>query len=238
MSSPFHADMQNVLVRMVVPMRREFGCALDVQQMRRDRAYAESIVTQALTSRVESLRDCARLIGHHLSAAQTAPKAQRPAAGRSVTSQADAVQHDAALAARRLIDLVGPMAEALAIRIERAPDAQALEKLIGDARACIAGVRGEAAASDYAQQIARSAANKPQAAPSARGSGGATLRRSARFAARELVALIGPSGQGLAERIERAPDLQTLDALIDEAREGITAVIGAPAADEFVHRVT
>lgn len=234
MSSPFHADMQNVLVRMVVPMRREFGCALDVQQMRRDRAYAESIVTQALTSRVESLRDCALLIGHHLSAAQTAPKVQRPAAGRSVTSQADAVQHDAALAARRLIDLVGPMAEALAIRIERAPDAQALEKLIGDARACIAGVRGEAVASDYAQQIARSAANKPQAA-SARG---ATLRRSARFAARELVALIGPLGQGLAERIERAPDLQTLDALIDEAREGITAVIGAPAADEFVHRVT
>jgi hypothetical protein len=237
-NSPFHADMQNVLVRMVVPMRREFGCALDVQQMRSDRVYAESIVAQALTSQVQSLRDSARLVDHHLSAARAPEQARRSRAERA-TPPADAVHHDAALAARRLIDLVGPMAEALAIRIERASDAQALEKLIGDARAFIAGVRGEASASDYVRQTARSGARKPEAAASARSSSSTVaLRRSARFAAQELVALIGPLGRDLAERIEGASDVQTLVALIDEAHEGITAVIGAAAANEFVHRVT
>jgi hypothetical protein len=232
-SSPFHADMQNALVRMVVPMRREFGCALDVQQMRRDRAYADAIVAQALTSQVQSLRDSARLIGYHLNNAAASQAAQQTDA-RPAAPAAESVHHDAALAARRLIDLVGPMGEALAIRIERAPDTQALQKAIGDARACIAGVRGEAAASDYIRQTARSGA-QPEATKSV---SGAALRCSARFAARELVVLVGPLGHELAERIESATDVQGLRALIDEAHEGITAVIGATAANEFVHRVT
>ncbi len=235
MSSPFHSDMQNTLVRMVVPMRREFGCALDVQQMRSDRAYAESIVAQALTSQVQSLRDCARLVGGHLKGAQAAAPSQRPHAERTTPARDGGGLHDeAALAARRLIDLVGPMGEALAIRIERAPDTQALQKSIGDARAFIAGVRGEAAASDYARQTARSGA-MPDA--DSRGSS-ATLRRSARFAARELVALIGPLGEELAERIEGATDVKSLTALIDKAHQGITAVVGPLAANEFVRRVT
>jgi hypothetical protein len=228
-SSPFHSDMQNTLVRMVVPMRREFGCALDVQQMRSDRAYADSIVAQALTSQVQSLRDCARLVGAHLSAAQAVPDARRRDAERTTA------QHDAALAARRLIDLVGPMGEALAIRIERAPDTQALEKSIGDARALIARVRGEAAADDYVQQTLR---NGAKADASASGSSATTFRRSTRFAAKELVALIGPLGEELAERIEGANDMKSLTALLDKAHQGITAVIGAAAANDFVRRVT
>lgn len=229
MSLSFHSDMQNTLVRMVIPMRREFGCALDVQQMRCDRAYAESIVAQALTSQVQSLRDCARLIGSHLCAAPASPDSQPPDSEQRATTH-----RDAALAARRLIDLVGPMGEALAIRIERAPDARALEKVIADARSLIARVRGEAAAGDYVQQTAGDGA-KPDA--SARGSS-ATLRRSARVAARELVALIGPLGEELAERIESATDIKSLMALIDKAHQGITAVIGATAANDFVRRVT
>jgi hypothetical protein len=235
MSLDFHADMQNALVRMVVPMRREFGCALDVQQMRRDRAYAESVVAQALTSQVQSLRDCARLVGYHLSAAKPQQVEARAHAERTAAAP-DVVHHHAKLAARRLIDLIGPMGEALAIRIERAPDTQALARLIGDARTCIARVRGEAAASDYVRQTTRTG-TKPDAAASARGST-ATLRRSARFAARELETLIGPLGHELAERIESATDMQSLKALIDKAHQGITAVIGTAAADEFVHRVT
>ena len=121
MSSPFHADMQDALTRMVVPMRREFGFDLDVQQMRRDRAYAEAIVEQALGSQVQSLRDFARLIAYHLGTTPAPPEPARrspPAAGATGVAP---VHHDAALAARLLIDLVGPMGEALAIRIERAP---------------------------------------------------------------------------------------------------------------------
>lgn len=235
MSSAFHSDMQNALVRMVVPMRREFGCALDVAQMRRDRAYALSIVAQALTSQVQSLRDSARLVGYHLSAAPQPQPAQQADDTARAAPAPDVVHHDAALAARRLIDLVGPMGEALAIRIERARDTQTLQKSIGDARACIAAVRGEAAANDYVRQTTRSAA-KPDKASSARVSG-AALRRSAHGAARELMTLVGPLGHELAARIESATDAPGLEALIAEAHDRITAVIGASAAREFVHRV-
>jgi hypothetical protein len=225
--TPFHTDMQNTLVRMVIPMRREFGCALDVQQMRSDRAYAEGIVEQALTSQVQSLRDHARLVRAHLSAA--AQVSHEPNGDQRTTAH-----RDAASAARRLIDLVGPMGEALAIRIERARDAQALEKSIGDACSLVARVRGEAAASDYLQQTAGDGA---EPGSSARGSD-TRLRRSARMAARELVALIGPLGEELAERFEGAADMKALTTLIDKAHQGITAVIGAKAANDFVRRVT
>jgi hypothetical protein len=228
MSSPFPTDLQNTLVRMVVPMRREFGRALDVQQMRSDRAYAESIVAQALTSQVQSLRDHARLVGVHLNAADAATDAQR------IDTERTTAHEDAALAARQLIDLVGPMGEALAIRIERARDTQALEKSIADARSLIARVRGEAAASGYMQHTVRNAAPSDG---SAHGSS-ASLRRSARLAARELVALIGPLGEELAERIEIATDMKSLTALVDKAHQGISAVIGAAAANDFMRRVT
>ena len=231
MSLDFHADMQNALVRMVVPMRREFGCALDVQQMRRDPTYAESIVAQALTSHTQNLRDSARLVGYHLRAAKAAQASAAPPADDGKAS-AD-LHHDAALAARLLVDLIGPMGEPLAIRIERAADAAALAQLIGQAQACIAGMRGEAAASGYARQIQRAGAD---AGGSARVSD-AAQRRAARHAARELLALIGPLGKELAERIERCTDSPTLLALIAEARDGITAVIGATSANEFVQRV-
>jgi hypothetical protein len=227
-SSLFRTDVQNSLVRMVVPMRREFGCALDVPRMRNDRAYAESIVSQALTSQVPSLRDHARRVGEQLIAAEAAPDAQQPDGERTTAHD------DAARAARRLIDLVGPMGEALAIRIERARDTQAWEKSIADARSLVARVRGEAAAGGYMQHTVRHGA--PSDA-SARGSS-ATLRRSARAAARELVALIGPLGEELAERIEGAADTKSLAALIDKAHQGISAVIGAAAANDFMRRVT
>jgi hypothetical protein len=227
-SSPFHPNMQNALVRMVVPMRREFGCALDVHQMRHDRAYAKSIIAQALTSRVQSLRDHARLVGAHLGDAEASLAAQQPDTERATPLP------DPTLAARRLIDLVGPMGEPLAIRIERAPNAQDLEKLIGDARALIVGVRGEQAAAAFMQQTVHSSA-MPDAASHG---GNAALRRSARVAACELLALIGPLGEELAARIEDATDTRALKALIDEAHQGITAVVGTPAADEFLHRVT
>ncbi len=232
MGLDFHADMQNALVRMIVPMRREFGCALDVQQMRRDPTYAESIVAQALTSHTQNLRDCARLVGYHLSAAKAA---QAPAASPTGHDPASTdVHHDAALAARLLIDLIGPMGEPLAIRIERAADAPALAQLIGQARACIAGVRGEAAASGYVRQTQRTGANASRPARA----GDAAQRRVARHAARELLELIGPLGKELAERMERCGDSPALLALIAEAHDGITAVIGAAAAHEFAQRVT
>jgi hypothetical protein len=55
------ADSQLVtyLVRMVVPMRREFGVALDVQQFVRDAAYATAVLDKARGSADPRLREYA-----------------------------------------------------------------------------------------------------------------------------------------------------------------------------------
>lgn len=234
MSLDFHADMQNVLVRMVVPMRREFGCALDVQKMRRNPAYAEAIVAQALTSQVQSLRDSARLVGYHLGAAKAAQEPSPPTAERA--APAAELRQSAARAARLLIDLVGPMGESLAIRLERASDSATLAQFIGEARARIASVRGEAAADDYVGQAASAGTPSSTAAPTPVSA--AALRRAAKHAAQEFVHLIGPLGRLLAERIERATDATSLSSLIDKAHEGITAAIGVNAADAWLRRVS
>jgi hypothetical protein len=47
---PGDSDLMNVLVRMVVPMRREFGRQLDVRHFLHDQAYAHEVLQQALTS--------------------------------------------------------------------------------------------------------------------------------------------------------------------------------------------
>jgi hypothetical protein len=227
-SVDFHADMQDALVRMVVPMRRKFGCALDVQQMRHNRAYAESIVAQALTSTAQPLRDCARRVRLHLRNSDARPMPSPPLP----PARSDGRRDGAAQAARLLIDCIGPAGEPLAIRIERASDADALHKLIGDAAARIAAVRGDAAANDYLLRFARA----PGRAATDRAAD-AGLRSDARRAACELVALIGTLGDELAERIELSSDSHTLAALMTEAREGITAVLGADAANEFTQRV-
>lgn len=52
-------------------------------------------------------------------------------------------------AVRRLIDLVGPSADPLAMRIEKAQDVEALRPLVQLARGMIANARGEQAAAAY-----------------------------------------------------------------------------------------
>lgn len=69
MSPSDYAAVQNAFTRMVVPMRREFGVALDVPRLRSDLDYAQFIVAEALMSREPSLRDCARLLDGWVQAA-------------------------------------------------------------------------------------------------------------------------------------------------------------------------
>ncbi len=52
-------------------------------------------------------------------------------------------------AVRRLIDLVGPSGEALAMRMESARDLEQLRPLVMTARTVIANMRGQQAAADY-----------------------------------------------------------------------------------------
>jgi hypothetical protein len=62
--------LQNAFVRMVVPMRREFGVSLDVTRMRHDIDYAQSAVSLALHSGSPALHHCAELVDGYIRAAR------------------------------------------------------------------------------------------------------------------------------------------------------------------------
>ena len=81
-----NSELMNYLVRMVVPMRREFGRSLDVRHFLHDLEYARDVIQQALTSQDARLLQYAKYVDeHHLgprnaSNAAPAPKADKPAA--------------------------------------------------------------------------------------------------------------------------------------------------------------
>jgi hypothetical protein len=87
--------MLNYVIRMVVPMKREFGESLDVQQFMRDPSYSKKILAQARTSQDQRLRDYADYVSRHLlgardtsssAAAAQAAKAAAPVAAKSLHS--------------------------------------------------------------------------------------------------------------------------------------------------------
>lgn len=80
-TTPDEQEVLNTVVRMVVPMRREFGRQLDVRHFLHDLEYAHEVIQQALTSQDPRLQHYASyLAAHHLgprNATQT-PKAPKP----------------------------------------------------------------------------------------------------------------------------------------------------------------
>jgi hypothetical protein len=54
-----HGKVMNTLLRMVVPMRREFGCNLDVKHFLHDLEYRQGMISQALQSQDSRLREYA-----------------------------------------------------------------------------------------------------------------------------------------------------------------------------------
>jgi hypothetical protein len=72
-----NSDLMNYLVRMVVPMRREFGRQLDVRHFLHDLEYAREVIQQALTSQDARLLQYAKYVeDQHLgprSASNTTP---------------------------------------------------------------------------------------------------------------------------------------------------------------------
>jgi hypothetical protein len=69
-AAPPDASVLNFVVRMVVPMRREFGRSLDVQQFMRDTTYARTVLDEALTSQDQRLREYAEYVSRHLAGAR------------------------------------------------------------------------------------------------------------------------------------------------------------------------
>jgi hypothetical protein len=90
------SQIMNYVVRMVVPMRREFGRSLNVVQFLHDLTYAREVIDEALTSRDARLREYAdyvqqRLHGPRISESPTATKASDVVAA-DTTQQAAAVE--------------------------------------------------------------------------------------------------------------------------------------------------
>jgi len=82
-TTPDEQEVLNTVVRMVVPMRREFGRQLDVRHFLHDLEYAQEVIQQALTSQDPRLQHYASyLAAHHLGPrnATQPPKVSIPAA--------------------------------------------------------------------------------------------------------------------------------------------------------------
>lgn len=78
------SDLMNYAVRMVVPMRREFGRALDVSHFLHDFAYAKEVLDQAKASQNERLREYAA----HLEANMFGPRNAHVSSRKAVTPSA------------------------------------------------------------------------------------------------------------------------------------------------------
>jgi len=74
------SQVMNYLVRMVVPMRREFGRSVDVHQFLHDFAYAKEVIDQALGSQDARLREYANYVQQRYHGARVADSPPPPSA--------------------------------------------------------------------------------------------------------------------------------------------------------------
>jgi hypothetical protein len=86
-----NSDLMNYIVRMVIPMRREFSRALDVSHFLHDFAYAQEIIEQAKGSKDARLCEYAiylegRMTGPRNSTATAPPLASAPVPAPTQTS--------------------------------------------------------------------------------------------------------------------------------------------------------
>jgi len=87
------ADLMNYLVRMVVPMRREFGRQLDVGRFFHDLPYAREVIDQALTSRDARLLQYATHVQeHHLWPSDAEPAPSSPPEPAALLHSGEAVE--------------------------------------------------------------------------------------------------------------------------------------------------
>ncbi|MBL0727493.1 hypothetical protein [Piscinibacter sp. HJYY11] len=75
------SQLMNYLVRMIVPMRREFGRSVDVQQFLHDFAYAKEVIDQALGSQDARLREYANYVQQRYHGARVADSPPPAAVG-------------------------------------------------------------------------------------------------------------------------------------------------------------
>ena len=85
-TTPDEQEVLNTVVRMVVPMRREFGRQLDVRHFLHDLEYALEVIQQALTSQDPRLQHYASyLAARHLGPRNATQPPKTPAPDAPLT---------------------------------------------------------------------------------------------------------------------------------------------------------
>jgi hypothetical protein len=75
-----HSKVMNTLLRMIVPMRREFGRNLDVKHFLHDLEYRQDVISQALQSQDTRLRDYAQYVQTLMAGPRMTARAPSPPA--------------------------------------------------------------------------------------------------------------------------------------------------------------
>ncbi len=80
---PQDSETMSYLLRMIIPLKREFGRSLDIQQFLHDLPYATEVVQEALKSKDERLRSYAtymqtKVLGPRNSGSVTPKEASAP----------------------------------------------------------------------------------------------------------------------------------------------------------------
>ena len=78
-AASLESQLMNILVRMVIPLRREFGRQLNVSQFMQDPDYARSVLDVALGSQDTRLRDYAQYVNGLMSGARVGTRPPAPA---------------------------------------------------------------------------------------------------------------------------------------------------------------
>ncbi len=157
-------DEMNVTVRMVIPLRREFGRMLDVSHFMHDDVYARGMIDLAKSSSDARLRGYATFLELHKGLVPA-----EPPAGKLSSSGASAVAAKPQAAASRAADfagvkqrsanlvlaLLGPTAQALCLRLEAAATVDEFVAAAKRAHAVVRDIRGEARARGFADQVER-----------------------------------------------------------------------------------
>lgn len=96
------SQLMNYLVRMVVPLRREFGRSLDVAQFLHDFAYAKEVIDQALGSQDARLREYALYVQQRYHGPRVADSPSPEAVAAKVAAAPAAPEQDTAAAEAEL----------------------------------------------------------------------------------------------------------------------------------------
>lgn len=100
-NTPASGDsLMNYALRMVIPIKREFGRSLDVQHFLHDLAYAKEVLDEARQSQNPKLREYAEYLNSHLlgprNASAPAPAVSQRLAAGNASAPAPAAQVKAA----------------------------------------------------------------------------------------------------------------------------------------------